>query len=121
MYFHFLSYCPFSKIAKSNGPYFVPISLKCVSYPLSPPKYNFRFFVCNTYDAHKVVFRLKLLPEKCRAGVAVILIESDTEAFSYQSNSVILSFGNPQYSKCSPTPNGQIILLTLSLIFLNDE
>src|SRR3984957_9388167 len=64
-------YWPHSRIASSNGPQRSPISLKCASYPESPPRYSECPLPFTTNDDHSVPPRLKVLPEKCLAGPAV--------------------------------------------------
>src|SRR5690349_18423345 len=89
----------------SKGPYLAPISLNEPSKPESPPRNTFWPPVLITNEPHKVLFRVKPLPEKCRAGVQVTSMLS-IRRVSHQSNSLILLAGTPHDSRCSPTPRG---------------
>src|SRR5690606_33563446 len=114
---HISLYCPFSRTAKSTGPYCRPNSLKCLPYPLSAPNNNF-LEPSRTNDDQRVVLILQVRPEICLAVVDVICIPSSS-TLSPQDNSVIRSAGYPHFSKCAPTPSPVTICLTLCLSSIN--
>lgn len=91
----------------------VDICSKCIPYPLSPPINNDKEGVFKRNEAHRLWFAVRPRPEKCLAGRQYIVNLSSKLASSFQSNSINCSFAYPQYSKCSPTPNGQTTFLTL--------
>ena len=67
-------------------------------------------------EAHSEGFCRRNRPEKWRAVKQVIRKPGSEVYTSFQSISTIFSAEYPQYSRCSPTPSGQMTLSTLSRI-----